>query len=302
MFKLINNDKSLYRTEKINYLKSLKYAKNLENREDDSLIFHSFWRVPREFGLKQVSVIKSIIVTHKHKLNKVEINLWSNVDLSDNQYFQEISKYVNLKIWNVREEIKNTILEDCNFLKNPELINDDLCWLESDLFRLLILHKYGGFYLDMDVLVLRDMSPLNNLEFVYQWGPKGFKCFHTNTVDTEFSVNNAIMRLNKGSDLSLKFLEILKITPPVKNTADWGNRLFSKTIENELIVLPCIWFDSEWGYEDTILEPFKKIDNIKFFEGSFTWHWHNAWDEPIEIDSKFDILYKQQDEEFKLIK
>jgi hypothetical protein len=61
-------------------------------RENDKLVFHSFWRVPRNFGLKQVSVIKSIIVSHKHKLDKIEINLWSNVDLSDNPYFQEISK------------------------------------------------------------------------------------------------------------------------------------------------------------------------------------------------------------------
>ena len=28
---------------------------------------------------------------------------------------------------------------------------------------------------------------------------------------------------------------------------------------------------------------------------------YNRWDEKIEIDSKFDILYKQQDKEFKLI-
>ena len=91
MFKLINNDTLLYRSEKINYSNSLEYAKNLEKRDDDKLVFHSFWRVPREFGLKQVSVIKSIIVAHKHKLDKVEINLWSNVDLSNNIYFRVVS-------------------------------------------------------------------------------------------------------------------------------------------------------------------------------------------------------------------
>jgi hypothetical protein len=280
----------------------LEYAKNLEKKDDNNLIFHSFWRVPREFGLKQMSSIKSIIVAHKDKLENIEIYLWSNVDLSDNHYFQEISKYVNLKIWNMKEEIKNTILEDCYFLKNSELINDSFCWLESDLFRLLILHKYGGFYFDMDVLVLRDMSPLNNLEFVYQWGPTGYKCFHTNTIDTNFITNNAIMRLDKGSDLSLEFLEILKVTYPAKNTTNWGCGLHSKTIRNEVLVLPCIWFNSEWGYENTTFEPFKKHNNIKFFDGAFNWHWHSRWDEPIEVDSKFDILHKQQDKEFKLIK
>jgi len=75
MHKLIDNNTLLYRSEKINYLNSLEYAKNLEKKENDKLIFHSFWRVPKEFGLKQVSVIKSIIVAHKDKLDKVEINL-----------------------------------------------------------------------------------------------------------------------------------------------------------------------------------------------------------------------------------
>ena len=138
MYKLINNNTLLYRSEKINYLKSLEYAKSLEKKEIDKLVFHSFWRVPKDFGLKQASAIKSIIVAHKHKLDKVEINLWSNIDLSNNSYFQEISKYVNLKFWDMSEEIKNTTLEDCYFLKNSESVNDDFCWLEGDLFRLLV--------------------------------------------------------------------------------------------------------------------------------------------------------------------
>jgi len=302
MHKLIDNNTLLYRSEKINYLNSLEYAKNLEKRENDKLIFHSFWRVPKEFGLKQMSVIKSIIVAHKDKIDKVEINLWSNVDLSNNYFFQEISKYVNLKIWDMNKEIKNTTLEDCYFLKSSESVNDDFCWLEGDLFRLLILHKYGGFYIDMDVLVLRDMSPLNNLEFLYQWGPTGFKCFHTNTVDPNFRMNGAIMRLDKGSDLSLEFLEILKVSQPLKNSTCWGWELYSRTIRNEVLALPCIWFNSEWGYEGTTHNPFQKHENIDLFEGAFTWHWHNRWDEQIETGSKFDILSKQQDKEFKLIK
>jgi hypothetical protein len=301
MINLLDNNQLLYRSEKINYEKSLEYAKNLERRDDDLLVFHSFWRVPKEFGLKQVSVIKSIIVSHKNKLDKIEINLWSNIDLSDNPYFQEVSKYVNLKIWNMEEEIKGTTLEDCSFLKQKNSVDDSLCYLEGDLFRLLVLHKYGGFYIDMDVLVLRDMSPLNNMEFLYQWGPTGFKCFHTNTIDTNFRMNGAIMRLNKKSDLSLEFLEILKRTNPIKNIPIWGSILYSRTIRNPVLALPCIWFNSEWGYEDTILEPFKKIDNIKFFDGAFTWHWHNRWDQEIEVGSKFDILYKKQNEEFKNI-
>lgn len=292
MISYFENNQLLYRTEKEFYEKSLEFAKMLPNSNNENLIFHLFWRVPKDFGFKQCSVIKSIIASHIHKLNKIEINLWSNVNLSNNKFFQEISNYVNLKIWNLQEEIKGTILERCFFL-NDENVHDSLCYLEGDLFRLLTLHKYGGFYIDMDVLVLRDMTPLNSYEFLYQWGPTGFKCFHTNTIDTNLRMNGAIMRLNKNSDLSLEFLEILSSTPPAKNVPVWGSYLYSKTVRNSVLALPCIWFNSEWGYEDTTFEPFKKHDNIKMFDGAFTWHWHNRWDENIENGSKFDLIYNK---------
>ena len=228
MILFFENNINLYRTEKKYYEKSLQIAKDLPNSIDEYMNFHLFWRVPGEFGFKQAAAIKSIIVSHKNKLDLITINLWSNVDLRVNEYFKEISRYVNFKIWNLTEEIKNTVLENCHFLQEYNLINDNLCYLESDLFRLLVLHKYGGFYIDMDVLVLRDLSPLNSYEFLYQWGATGFKCFHYNIVN-KLRLNNAIMRLNKNSDLSLEFLEILSKTYPEKNSNNWGSVLFLKT-------------------------------------------------------------------------
>lgn len=299
MLKLIDNNPLLYSTEKTNYEKSLQYAKKLKSIEDNNLVFHCFWRVPKEFGLKQVSVIKSIIVNHKHKLDKVEINLWSNVDLSTNEYIKEVLPFIKLKVWSLESEMKGTILEGNSYIRN-EVISDTNCYLEGDIFRLLILHKYGGFYIDMDVLVLRDMSPISNLEFLYQWGPTGFKCFHTNTIDKNLRMNGAIMRLDKNSDLSLEFLNLLELIPPHGNSTCWGSGLYSKATKNDILVLPCIWFNSEWGYEGTNhTQPFKKYENIMLFDGAFTWHWHNRWDEEIEEGSKFNILTKKHNEEFK---
>ena len=285
MLKLIDNNINLYKPDKFNYLKSLEYAKNIKNSNQDKLVFHCFWRVPRDFDRKQLAVLKSIITSHIDDLSNIEINLWSNVDLSENIYFKEVSKYVNLKNWNLYEEIKGTILEDCNFLKK-EIIHDDLCYLEGDFFRLLILYKYGGFYIDMDVLVLRNMRPLNNLQFLYQWGTSGFSDFEPN-----ITMNGAVMRLDKESSLSLEFLEILKQTPPSKNTFCWGNKMYSSINKNDLFVLPGVWFNSEWGFENTTLEyAFKDIGYVDFFDGAFAWHWHNKWDAEVEVGSKFQIL------------
>lgn len=281
-------DIDLYKPDKVSYLKSLDYAHNM-NPTNEKLIFHCLWRVPKNFGRKQLEVLKSIIVNHK----EVEINLWSNVDLSDNPYFMQVSKYVNLKKWDLIEESKGTILENSKILNS---VDDNMCYLEGDVFRLLILHKYGGFYIDMDVLVLKDMSPLNNFEFLYQWGTSGF-----NSNEPQITMNGAIMRLNKESELSSEFLEKILSTPPVINTTAWGNSMYSKIENNDLIILPGVWFNSEWGFEGTSNNPFKNIGDVDLFDGAFAWHWHNRWDDEIEEGSKFQVLEEIIEEKFKII-
>ena len=78
---LIDDNLALYRPDRKSYLDSLAYAKTLKAVSSDKLIFHCFWRVPREFSVKQVAVLKSIIVSHQDHLDNLEVNLWSNVDL-----------------------------------------------------------------------------------------------------------------------------------------------------------------------------------------------------------------------------
>lgn len=294
MVKLFLNDESLYERDEINYTKSLSVAKTLPTVENAELVFHCFWRVPRSFGRKQAAVLRSIIVSHRHKINKIKINIWSNVDLSENEFLTEMKPYLNFKIWDLENEKKNTILEESEYMKH-ENVNDDLCWLEGDLFRLLILNKYGGFYIDMDTLIIRDLSPLSNFEFLYSWGAGLFPN------EPRITMNGAVMRLEKNSSLSNEFLEILKEVPPGKNSTSWGNNLYSMVKKNEVLVLPCVWFDSEWGFENTVMSPFQKVENTKFFDGCFTWHWHNRWDDEIEIGSKFEIIEKKHKEIFKEI-
>ena len=276
MIELYKDNFTLYKPDKQFYLRSLEFAKTLE-KNNAILIFHCFWRVPKDFGRKQYAVLVSILV--HHRLENIQIHLWSNIDLSNYEILKDIKKYIIFHIWDFNLEKQNTILNNLD----KEILNDDLCYLEGDLFRLLVLHKYGGIYIDMDVLVLRDMSPLHNLEFIYQWGT-------SIVVNNNTAMNGAIMKLNKGSAVSSEFLELIMKIQPSKDTPCWGSYLYSKLEKNNILVLPCIWFDSEWGFPDTINEPFKKIDTINMFDGAFTWHWHNRWDYVIENGSKFQIL------------
>jgi hypothetical protein len=283
MIKLIDNNNSLYKPEKAFYLSSLDFAKKLPESKNKKIIFHCFWRVPKEFGRKQLAVLKSIIVNHGPD---IEINLWSNVDLSTNPNLKEILPRINLKLWDLEEEIKGTILEECQHMK-IDMVRDRTCYSEGDVFRLLVLQKYGGFYIDMDVLILRNFSPLNDYEFLYQWGTSGF-----NGNEPNITMNGAVMKLDKGSKLSDEFLELLSITPPSKDSFGWGNQMYSRIVKNDLLVLPGIWFNSEWGFEGTSCNPFQNVGNVELFDGAFAWHWHNRWDEHIQEGSKFEVLEK----------
>lgn len=260
---------------------SLNFASQLPNT-DLKKNLHFYWRVPREFSRKQVLPIKSAIVNNCHN---TDIYLWSNVDLSNNIYLQPLLPYIKLKIWNPIEELKNSFLSNkLDFFINHK-IDDEKCWLGGDLFRLLCLYKYGGIYIDMDMVVLRDLSPLFLYNFLYQWGSSG-----TTQQEPELIINGAIMSFNKNNDNLKTILETLTNTQPIQNSFCWGRDLYGKTRDKDTYVFPCAWFNTEWGF-GIPLEPFKKspISN-ELYNGAFTWHWHNKWDDNIEEGSKFEIL------------
>ncbi|KAG0205337.1 hypothetical protein BGX28_003045 [Mortierella sp. GBA30] len=69
----------------------------------------------------------------------------------------------------------------------------------SDEARFLILYRYGGMYLDADVLLLRDMSPFydSGKEFAYEWS------------STQM-YNTAVLRLKRGSGVARRILDRAK--------------------------------------------------------------------------------------------
>lgn len=294
------NEPQLYYFDDIHKIqKSLEYAKNLPpgNKDDGQVTFHFYWRVPREFARKQLLPLKATLVTQRKRETKVI--LWSNVDLKNNQYFETISPYVETRIWSLRDEIEDTPLSGGEILKGQ--VDDELCWLGGDLFRLLTLYKYGGMYLDMDTVPLRDFSPLLDHEFMYQWGSSG-----TTKGEPQLMINGAVMHLFKESGLAEDLLRELAKTPGIPNSNSWGRDLYAKVRarRNDLAVLPCSWFDIDWALEKKLHPrgPFKNnifLNKKKLYlDGPFAWHWHNQWDAKIGRTSKFAIIEKMVEEEF----
>ena len=278
---------------------SLEYAESLKPyRTKEKMVFNLYWRVPKEFGRKQLLPIKSIIANHEeYNSDNYTINLWSNVDLSNHELLKPYSKHITHRIWNPLEELQGTPLHPYIDYFASVVGDDERCWLGGDFFRLVCLYKYGGFYIDMDVCVLRDMSPLWEYSFVYQWGDSGTSATHGDptggpTIPYKLYCNGAVMNLKPFTECSFKFLSLLLQIPPVPNTTCWGSQLYEFVDDDNLYRLPCAWFNTELcvGSCATTSTTFFKTNINSLYNGAFTWHWHNQWDAVIEQGSKFQML------------
>jgi len=90
-------------------------------------------------------------------------------------------------------------------------------WSDSDAFRLVALFHYGGVFLDTDLLLRRDLSPLLGWEFATEFG-----CDHP----TRF--NNAIMRFTRRSPAITALASRAAVLPLAPGTWDLGPHLLER--------------------------------------------------------------------------
>src|SRR5207249_5952553 len=79
---------------------------------------------------------------------------------------------------------------------------------DGDLFRVLVLHNYGGVYADMDTVLLRNLGVLLDQEFLYQWDRS----------DDLYAP--ALMRLRRRSEFARELIQGVLELPPGKY--NWG--------------------------------------------------------------------------------
>lgn len=269
-----------------------KYWSRYEPESGDQstfpLVFHTYTEFKEP---KQLMCAASFLASQPKHYRMI---VWSDYDISSHEIFtQSCGRIVN-NVWDPDNESKGTLLEGKSSILNAR---DQRYWLQSDLCRILALHKYGGVWIDMDVILINPFTPLAKLEYLYAWGS-----------DFDFAQQGAcgsVMALNVNSELSTVLLQALSLTTPVKCTTCWGKDLFAKVYQTHSYrILPCTFFNTEWcinskypGFAEYIeLGWFKdRIDNIRFmFPEAFAWHWHNSSKSSLlpENGSKFDILVK----------
>ena len=233
----------------------------------------SFWRKARPFGRKQALPVKAFFATQD--LTRCSLVLWSDEDLSGNSWLQPFAPHLTFRVYQPEVEVRNTPLAD-----RPDIYRqqDHRVWRDGDLFRILVLHNYGGVYVDMDMVLLRSLGALLSQEFIYQW----------DVFDGEY--NGALMHLWQGSEFARELIAGVLAIPP--GEFNWGKENLKRAIRcgRAITVFPCPFFDTEWQ-ADPRFQPFRNTPNsARLYEGAFAWHWHNRWDDRIQEGSKFHRL------------
>ena len=268
----------------IKYLKSIdynqfKYPATITN-------FHVYSEIKTD---KELECIKSFFRTQN--LEHTKLILWSDYDVSNQENLKDFKDKIDFRIYNPIEESKGTVIEGH---VERLLAKDNRYYLQSDLLRLLALHKYGGIWIDMDIILLRDFKPILDQEFLYQWGG-----------DIDFDRSGCcatVISLVKNSELSKDLLSEVINMPIMGSTTIWGKDLFARVYQKRKFnIFPSSFFNIEWLISKVDRKLSEDILNLWFdkpcpddllFLDCFAWHWHNSTNKNKQVnkDSKFDKL------------
>lgn len=141
------------------------------DEEMHHLMYHTYWRSDlRPFSARQAATLEAFVASQPH--GKSKLILWSNGadDLKNNEHIKPF-----LKDWGSIFEVRQANMTELAMgteidgLLNSVGLFDARAWVDGDALRLLVLWHYGGIWMDMDMLLTRDLHLLTESEFVMQW-------------------------------------------------------------------------------------------------------------------------------------
>lgn len=278
------------------YQKCLDFLKTINNDDYTYPENTNFFTSSEIKTDKELMVVKSFLATQN--LERTELTLWCEYDISNNELIKPYLDYINMKVIDLEKESKNTILENHKCLK----ITDDLHYIQSGLLRFLAIHNYGGIWVDMDMVFLRDFKPILDQEFAYMW--ETFTDF-TRKNPKNYGPCAAIVSGHKDSKFTNLCLEKINETNIRPKTACLDHELLAKVYSQyEFTVFPSCFFNTEWqmtpqeakGITDGWFDKNKYSNNL--YLEAFSWHWHNSYSKRFNIakGSKFNLLQNLIDE------
>lgn len=194
---------------------------------------------------------------------------------------------------------------------------------KSDLARYVMLHNYGGLWVDTDTLFLKDIRPLAGKDFVH--GVEGDKFFNNAVVGTSGPRSRFMQSLFTQISEEEKTGDAVGAWAPYswpvqdfhRGVYRWGPALLQRAYEQaqhseeELPwrVIPACLVDPNWylDFDDLVIwerffsEPDAPEKQVAFADPRrgeeqpfFLYHWHNRWAEPIARSSfaaRVEALY-----------
>ena len=286
----------------VDYRQGIELLKTIKDENysypDEVTNFHVYteFRNPKE-----LMVLKSYLATQD--LEKTKLVVWSDYDISDHPAIQPYKGLdcLDFRIYDPYEEAKGTPVEGVGQLA----ANDTKYYLKSDFLRILAGYKYGGVWVDMDIVFLRDFKPILDQEYMYQWGG-----------DTDFATQGAcatVLSLFKESEFATELLSELVRMPVIPDSTIWGKDMFAQLWRRypKFTIFPSTFFNTEWLISKVSPEERdsaklgwfdNKVQNQDhLFLDAFAWHWHNSSNKNKNIvdGSKFDLLEKLTDQKLQ---
>jgi hypothetical protein len=278
----------------------LDYLKNNPYKNycfDEEIPFHVFWR--GKIKRKQLLCINSYL--YSQNLGNTKLYVWLDSDYKENSKLIKKHPNIIIKNYDAKKESLNTPFENKNFINNQKYVK-----FRSDIARLMILFNYGGIYFDLDIILLKDINCILDLEFCYQWGGKT-------------GGNNAFLRLKKGSknctDIMNRYVDVLE--NGCNHTNKYGNdfkyqigmihEIFNEKIN--ILCFPSAFFDPVWildyknltskystlnKFDNFFKKTNEKVNISSFFGGNImAYHWHSRNNQDIEENSFYSIIEKE---------
>ena len=236
----------------------------------EPVIFHAFWGT---LPVRKHVVWFLLSFLSTQDLSHSQLWLWSPTrpsEFANDPIVKSFGRHPNIRIkhWDASSEFSKIDSPVAAKFPNAKSVvasaHDSKYWLDSDLFRVLTLLRYGGVYVDTDLLFLRDFGPILGHEFLYQWG--------SNCV----SANGAVMRMFSNSALANELLGLLLATPPRPLEFDWGRDMYVKiTAKENFVLYPTCFFNPVWmiGKYHQFYQPSKPW-HAQTWHGAFAFHLH----------------------------
>ncbi|SCZ96127.1 BZ3500_MvSof-1268-A1-R1_Chr8-1g10023 [Microbotryum saponariae] len=246
--------------------------RDLEANKWSSALLHPRWRDVVHFKLWNTS---------QQLDNAEELNGWREMNLFNSHGY----KYKQDTVKKPNEEFRRVGTTDSSHY-------DRLSVVMSDMARFLLLHQYGGMYVDADTIFLRDWEPLFSWRgaFAYRWSRLNLYNTAVLKMDRKTALSHFIVRTSVENGFDFHPMSVAHYTQNAKT-------------RNLLKMLPDALFDPAWlntenFQRDRPAQPyFKKFEDFfqppkkgrggpatfdSFFKGAFSYHYHNFWWQPFD--------------------